>query len=408
MTEPSQFNSSDWLNPNEPKASTSGEQPPTGQVPVASQPNQVPGPQVQSEPVASVPVQPDLPQKPRRTGRIVLGFILLVLIGGGGALAWYQSPNAVLQRLQSGWLLQQNEFAYTSQTVLKLDPTKLGAEMQAASAIAGKPIPDSIPSDIGGTLTVNGEVDAKDQKDVRTHTTVELSALGLSADLEVTTIADIFYIKATKISDFPLFDTSSFKDKWIKIDPAVVAKDMNVEEGYTKYKTDSTLTDAQVKQLTNLLKQSKILTITKKFPLTSIDSSLAHHYLLAIDPAALTKFIADANPIVSKDPLPAGALDQYKQDFRAIQKTSLETWIDFISGQPHRLTITAPLQLNDGPQYGELKSTLNLTHVGQKPTIEAPTTSVPLKQIIDEFTAKQEAADSAAATDTPSTDSLMH
>lgn len=386
MNDTPPFNPSSWLDPKQPNQSDDTSAPPANLSPAATA----------SEPQTASPLHsnsPIAPATPRRSKGLLFSIFALIVIAAGAALTWYQSPTQVLERVLTYGVQGIDQFSYSSETTISVDPTKMQAEALAAAVALGQPGQEpSAPTTFEGTLTVSGEVDAKDEKDVRTHTLVGLVYNSSKADFELTTIGDTLYLKVSSLPDLGFFNTKPLLGQWMKIEPAELAKQYGFEEDFAQYKDESDLTDDQIKQLEALVKQYQILRVAKSFPITKVDSSFTHHYALSLDPEALVGLVKAAAPIVSKDPIPAEQLTQFEEMASFYKATSIEAWVDWVSSQPRKAVIALPLQTEKSVQFGTVTSTIFLNSIGKKPAIEAPQGSVPIQQIIEEFMAGQQPA----------------
>ena len=324
------------------------------------------------------------PEPPKKKKKGLIAAIIIVaalaLLGGGAAAAynlWYQNPEKVVTDAL-GNMLKAKTIAYTGNFELKNDGTtvKIAIDGKNSDQSTGAVNVTADISTSGRTLNVKGS--GLSDKDGNLY--VKLSNVEEAFDTLLGSLG------ATSTTSNP-YETliEKIDDKWIKI-AASDLKEFSKEAGDTqKCVTDaikSIETDTKVKdEITSLYEKNRFIVVGDK--LGSKDGSLG--YNVSVDADAANAFYTGIGSteigkklVACDDSISFEANDDINDATRE-EPATLEVWVSRFT---HELTEFNGTRTNvdDGDVSFVFKPVFN-----QAVTVEVPSDTTSLKEIIDEY-----------------------
>ncbi len=407
------------------------------QSPTPPEEKKLPGPAFPQASLADISPVPSLPHanQPQPQGRrpkfllIFLIIIFVILVSAGGAFAYaynykpelmpnflssFLKPQDVLKRMYlASSDIKSFEFDGSDASSISYEPAPAPAN-EAASGTAevmglgSNPLAPETPGNFSLNFSYQGAVDWHDKSDLKLIATtgVELGGNGLDLglfkippfklDLNLRKWEQTIFAKANLtlqgdngiLAALPV-DASQYLDHWVRFDLASststsTGEELNLKDAFDKYQQKFQLTDAQLAAIKKLLYDSNIIKVTAKLPDEKIGGVDAFHYRISYDNGALIKFVEAADDITNGKILAdVNKADWIKQMSEAKIPES-EIWIgkqDFLPYQGY-FASTSITEFAGLKVTVKSASTLKMKNYNQPVTVEKPTSSETLDELL--------------------------
>lgn len=139
------------------------------------------------------------------------------------------------------------------------------------------------------------------------------------------------------------------------------------------------------------LEKENVLTVTKNFGNTELDGQQTFHYGFSMDKNTLTSLFSGWNGNFDKNLGldSAGTLNELFEFVGDSQLIDAELWIGVEDQRPHKLILTmSPSENADEAEKKEIVYDMELSDFNDEFTVEAPTESTPISQIMEQILQK--------------------
>lgn len=239
--------------------------------------------------------------------------------------------------------------------------------------------------DIDGELEANAEiVGAVDWTDIEsivsqlqvnlTVTHEELGPKPFTLSFETRSLATDFYIQLVSISDFGLFDLSSFTGTWLRISKEELAG----QSQYTQ-EIETDLTEEQRAAIWEAFEETSWYS-----RLEEIDSSGGVvTYAYDIDAKAAFEFLLEVNTITQNDEALTEEEIQEVRDW--LSQTTIAGTFSINKGSAEFTNIATNVAHDNGSEMFVLKSDFDITTIESPLNVAVPAESVSLEELIEEW-----------------------
>lgn len=323
--------------------------------------------------------------KPAHKNRKVVSLVLaliLIIIAGGGAYAYYSGAFVSLSSLTSGAMDKAR-----SVTSVKYDVT-LNVDIAEAEDVVAGLMPILGSSATKFRLTVTGATDMADTENPKNSSVISLNLGSISSQAEMRLVENMFYAKLAKAPAFgilPIPMVSSYENKWFSVPynkstPGVLSNPFSAPSDLSD---DEKITPAQKERLYQIAKSARLIRQTAKLSSEEIGGESSHHFGFDLDREGIISYLDSLKEYVNQvgkndselsvfDPTDFGEeLDKIK-DFQG------EIWIGKNDKLVHKITASFAV-LSDPAKDEKIK--LNLAAIfsdyNQPVSIVAPKDSVP-------------------------------
>lgn len=324
------------------------------------------------------------PPRRSRVPLIALAAVIILPVIAGGAFAYVrftQSPERVVQKM-IGQIEGVTSFAYAGEVRVTVDASDL-------SASSGGLLPATETTAANDfILSFAGATDIHDLNNILSSFVLRLTTnvmpegqIGLG--LESRTIGKLSFVKISDAPNLGFIDLSALGNQWIKIDMAALQKQLGVS---TKQPQEPSLTTEEATKIKTILREVNLFTITKQLRGETIEGQTTHHYAFALNKAEVKKVIVDIYQTQESEawsPQQLTALDNW---LAATTLPDGEIWIGKNDSLPYKITLQAT-DLNLGLSFpiNKLAITLTFKNFNQPISVDAPSPSVPLEEVLSKF-----------------------
>lgn len=284
-------------------------------------------------------------EKPRSHKKLFMGVaaLVLVLLSGGGAYAYYSGMFLPMPRL----LMEAFDGARTAK----------GASYDATVAISlPKSALEGLSMLSGGitsgqlSLGVKGGYDISDPENVKSANVITLDLGSVSAAGEIRVLDGMLYAAITKAPAIGLLPVlASYENKWIAM-PYGSENGQVIENPAMAFSPIDTsiagkLTEAEKAELARMFRQARIIKVTKKFSPEMMGGALSYHFAFDLDREGIRAFMEDLelyiNTVGKEDSalsafdleMASEELDKNLRDFRG------EMWVGRADKLPRKISL---------------------------------------------------------------------
>ncbi len=307
---------------------------------------------------------------------LVIAFLLVLFLGGAGAYAYFYifpSPERVIQEM----FKQQKKadfFGYESQVDFKISSGKEGAADQRF------------------LVKINGKYDMRNEKNIKSLSVVDASFSGgflgnLSIGLEVRTLGDVSYIRATNLPKLGFIDLSSIQNKWIKINAKDAAKQLGMsgeleKREEEKNKIQDVLLE-RMDKITKLFKQSGIIQSIDKLPDAVINGHKTYHYKIVVNKDALRGFLSETLKIVYPErKISKEELVSFNSFFENLRINDIELWIGKEDKLLYKVSANFDGRSSKNASNANLSLEIKFKDYNKEVDIKAPTDAKSIQDIL--------------------------
>ncbi len=325
---------------------------------------------------------------------IVIGGLLIV---GGGAWAYlnyFLSPEKNMQKMVTNLFdmdIKALEYSGEIKAEVKTGGLLDGGEdfLQMAQLDANKETSNFV-------INLSGAFDILDTNNTKGWfaMVVNTDALGaealpgetLAVGFEVRNVDKAIYAKLSEVPVLGMFDFSSLKDQWIKIDLNEVGSQAGLGktgEQIQKLQSGQGLSAEQTDKLKALVQRSGSIKVIEKLPGGQIDGMEMYHYKFMFDKEAVKDLLIEAERIVQGKTWTAEESADFDKSFEGIELYNAEIWIGKKDLLPYKLILSGILKETDKSKIsGKLDLILTVKNYNQPAQIEVPTGAITLGEII--------------------------
>jgi thiol-disulfide isomerase/thioredoxin len=256
-------------------------------------------------------------------------------------------------------------------------------------------------------LSIEGDIDYRDLNDPRFSGSIISSFkmkptagfdISLGIDGELRYIDKNYYFKVIKFPgmDLPLFDVEKLKNRWVKIDVAELAENLqnsfgvDIKESENKEDQEIILTEEQKEELKQLVKDVEIFKVDDRLKSEYISGVSTRHYKVTVDLSEFKRFVLEANKILDDK---AFLNETQRRDFENefddikddIKYLGGELWI----GKKDYLLRKAFMKMevvdNDTNSAGLVGATIRFSRFNQPVDIGIPDNASSLEKVLSEM-----------------------
>jgi len=334
------------------------------------------------------------PEKPvRKSNRlifIIIGIILGLSLIGGGVYAYFdyfQSPEKVVQKMTQK-LATVKSFEYSGQIQSEDNVTKLLSNVENLIQTDGTA--STTPATTGNkitttTISFSGHSDWQNSAKIKNQFTLNIKSnalleAGIELALEVRSLNKDLYLQFTSLPSIGVISLDALKNQWIKFDLSSFQDKGDGQNNQVK------LTDAQIANIKNLIKNAQLFKITAKLPGEKINGVNTYHYKFAIDKEALQKLMSDSSQSLLNRPLSDQEKADQKSAFAAIEVSEGEIWIGKKDYLPYKITINYQYKENDYTKSsGKSLTTILFKNFDKPLSVDIPQNSKTIQELMQGF-----------------------
>ena len=337
--------------------------------------------------------------------------LLVVLIAGGAIAANYfylekKSPEEVIKEMT---IKMQDVKSFRYQVDLEMEGGKgkfiIKDEIKTNFQhllTASLMMPTNAQSEkidktkIKGNIKLEGDLDINDYNNPKFALDFDMNAETkdeppANMKLGIKIINKIFYLKVDKL-DFGSFDlteiTNQWADQWIKIDPEEIKKQLGLEETEEESeekKSESDLSEEQMKQIEELIKNTDFFIVKESFKDQVINNIETYHYKVTLNKKELKNFIIEIDKIINEKELSKEELDELNEGINELKESEAELWIGKKDYLLYKASINANFFDEKTEEDGSINMILNLSNFNKPVDIIVPQNIVPIEEILEEL-----------------------
>lgn len=322
--------------------------------------------------------QPQAPLQQPRVGKLLamLGILVVVALVGVGAVKAgpyifksLQSPEKIMKKM-----LEKVEKVKSAEYVIEvkgevedLDKTK-------------KPFGVAVKMD---AFVDKHDADKPIAKILFFVETDEVPSYGpLNIGMEVRMVDNLTFLQLTALPTIPLFDLSSVKNKWVKIDIKKLNEKYGQLAGQYSPPADK-LTPEQIKKIQDAFKQYKLYKDMKKLGSENVNGVDTNHYSVAMDVENYYKFMAAMMDTVYGNSEMTKRVNVELGDFKD-KDLKGEIWIGKDDYLPYKFKIFGSA-LSGSKDDSKVTVEVQLKNYNKSFSVEAPAQAEPLENVIEQF-----------------------
>lgn len=187
-------------------------------------------------------------------------------------------------------------------------------------------------------IDFSGSADLQDKNNLKYRMSFKVSTdeLPMTLGMEVRMIDKISYFSLTDAPNIGLFDLSTLKDQWLKVDMEAIAKQFGFS---AKKNTD--FTPEELEAVKTALQQTKLFKIIKVLADEKIEGVDSYHYQVAIDKEAIKRLFPLIVPLILEKPLTTEEMSTFAKNFDEVVLPDIEIWIGKKDFLPHQLALSS-------------------------------------------------------------------
>ncbi len=238
-----------------------------------------------------------------------------------------------------------------------------------------------------------GAVDFSDKENIKFNNNMssKIGDIELGADIRM--INESLYLSLTKAPELGFFSLKPLENKWIVITQDGTSNLANNpilgSIPLTMYPSDK-LTDEQTEKIMELVKNAKIVKITKKHLPQIIDGSLAYHFDFELDKQGIISFIKELRSYIitidasSSDNIPEINDEDLNKGLSYINNFKGEIWVGVFNELPYKISTNFKVIDPDNKDKGFSLVSADISyHEWNKPvSVEVPTGAVSIEEML--------------------------
>lgn len=328
----------------------------------------------------------------------LLIIVLLVVFGGGGAYAYryYLQPPAVVAQKMFVNASEAKSFSYDLDFTTKANIEYSYPDYSSSSDFSQDPKMVNKKTNYNVQFKVAGSYDYLNSKQPKTFTKTdvlaEIDKKEINMSAEMRSINEIIYARITKLPDltdyYKELDLDFLTNQWVKVDLAALAK----KYGGNLKTAESELTDQQLNQLGETLKNTKIFTMKERLASEKINGQSTFHYKFGIEKEGIKKILTEAAK--STDSYSSIYLESVDDMLAEYKIPDGEIWIGKKDYYPYRIKFSSPLESmlskntksSSGSKVtGTASMTVNFSNFNEPINLTPPKNYKDLETITNEF-----------------------
>lgn len=324
---------------------------------------------------------PEFEEKSQKKNLIilVLGGLLVIVCFALGYFFYIQTtPEKVLEKMESA--------------LKKVKTYEFDGEMKAKITIPKFSLDEKAPATkTGFTLSANfqGKADLQDEENPKTAFSLEITFIPTTPNEfiqdsltlrieEMRMINEITYLKLGNLPKLEFIDLSFLSNQWIKIDPKSLEEKLGVEK--------SKLPPEEIKKIEKIIKEAKVLKITKKLPDEKIGGIATYHYKFLIDKEALKKLMIEVESSLQHQKLTEKEIAHIEKGFEGVEVIEGEIWIGKKSYLPYKITLLIKIkETKENQMEGEFNMTIFLKNYNKPVEIQVPSPVKSIEEVMEEI-----------------------
>jgi hypothetical protein len=240
---------------------------------------------------------------------------------------------------------------------------------------------------------VKGVSDFSDKENHKLDNSLLFTAGDIEAGFDLRMINKSIYFSLTKAPDLGFFSLKPFENKWVVFpmnDDSEVLKN-NPLSSFFPINSDlvSDLTDEQKKQISDLMKNTKFIKITKKHFPVMIDGVLSYHFNFDLNKEEIISFLKNTTEYMKN-------LDKYNSELLNIEESDYnkvfhyiktfhgEAWIGIFDKLPRKILINMDLFDSENIDNGIAKLILSVVYRdwNEPVKVEIPSSAVTVEELM--------------------------
>ncbi len=324
-----------------------------------------------------------LVQSKKKTWIGTVALVLLIVLGGGAAYAYYAGYFTSLEQVTA------QSFVEARNAKSAAFDTTISVDFSSIKKVESKTIFGDMFSGLT-SFTTKGAYDLTDPENTKLSMAISLVLGSTSAAADFRLVHGVAYAQLTKAPTISLIPVlSKSEKKWVSFPyksqtPNIMSMPFTSSLGVNPVILEK-LTDEQKQELYQITANAHFITITKKFIPETIDNTSAYHFTFDIDRDGIKQYFKEVQTYIrsiGKEDSLLSTFDttSYIEGLEKVTDFAGEMWIGKKDSLPRKVTIGFTVTQKEGPIKVAMVSILSDWN---KPVdVQAPEKSVTFEQFI--------------------------